>query len=258
MSKRLEGKVAIITGGTSGIGKGTVKLFAEEGAKVVFCGRREAMGLEVERDISVAGGTATYIKADITSDEDMENLVNKTMELYGKIDILIANAGVHYNSKFEDAGYMDAFDKTMLANFRAQVKLIHLVVPHMLKAGKGSVCVTGSCMSIMQVSTSSPYSVSKAALSQLIRSLAIEYGEKNIRFNAVCPGPTYSEMLPKNDPATEPVLEKYRKLVPLRRIADEKEQASAHLFLSSDEAAYITGVCLMVDGGFSLKSSWYW
>lgn len=258
MGNRLEGKVAIITGGTSGIGKATAKLFAEEGAKVAFCGRREVMGLEVEQDIRAAGGTAAYVKADITSDEDMENLVNKTIELYGKIDILIANAGVHYNSKFEDAGYMDCFDKTMFANFRSQVKLIHLVIPHMLKAGKGSVCVTDSCMAFMQVPTCSPYSASKAALAQLVRTLAVEYGESNIRFNAVCPGPTYSEMLPKDDPATEPALEKYRKLVPLRRIADEKEQASAHLFLSSDEAAYITGVCLLVDGGFSLKSSWYW
>jgi NAD(P)-dependent dehydrogenase (short-subunit alcohol dehydrogenase family) len=244
MGKRLEGKSAIITGATSGIGKASAELFAEEGARVIFAGRRTEEGLALESDLRGKGYDAFFVRTDVTVTKDLENLVAETLTKFGKIDILFNNAGINDYEYFCDME-MSGFDKIMDTNIRSVVELTKLVVPEMIKAGGGKIVNTASVGALCGAESNVPYCTSKAAVLLFTKSLAIELAQYKIHVNALMPGLTLSGMTEGN-PAW---LEEGGKNIPFKRVGEPREIAYGALFLASDEASYVTGAELVIDGG---------
>ena len=244
---RLEKKVAIITGATSGIGKTTTELFAEEGAKVVFAARREELGRQFEADLRKKGFEATFVRADVAKEEDLRNLVTTALDTYGQIDILFNNAGISRPPcPCHEMDMEKDFDFLFDVNLRSYFALTKRVIPHMLKAGKGSVVNTASVAAEIGVPMCSTYAAVKGAIKQMTKSLAAEYATRGIRFNAVLPGTVLTELLPKGD-----VIKDIVATIPMKRLGTAEEIAAGVLFLASDEASYCTGTMLLIDGGLS-------
>ena len=246
--KRLENKVAIITGATSGIGKAMAVLFAAEGAKVVFAGRRAEQGNAVEKEIQSAGNTAFFCQTDVGKRADLEALVAFTIGKFGRIDILCNNAGILFSAEFTELDLEKDFDRTMDINVQSYISLMQLVIPHMKKSGGGSIVNTASIGAIQAMPMNVSYSVSKAAVKHLTESTALRYAPDKIRINAILPGLTYSEMVEKGNDFDKFVLP----LVPLGRGAEPVEIAHGALFLASDDSSYCVGSSLIMDGGLIL------
>ncbi|MGX7092910.1 SDR family NAD(P)-dependent oxidoreductase [Hutsoniella sourekii] len=246
---RLENKVAVIIGATSGIGMATAELFTKEGASVIFCGRREEKGKEVEKELAQYGN-AEFFQADVTSEEQCKALVDYVVDKYGRIDIFSNNAGVLYEDDFLEVDMEDHYDRLFNTNLRGPFRALQLVIQQMLKQENGgSIVNTASVGAVSTLPFNIPYSVSKAAMLHLTRNLAKTYADKGIRVNAICPGLTYSEMVEPGDDFDKAVLPN----VPMGRGAQTEEIANAILFLASDESSYLTGQALIVDGGLSLN-----
>lgn len=245
---RVEGKIALIIGATSGIGKATATLLAKEGAQVIFTGRREGVGKKVEEEIATQGGQVEFFRCDATDEEECKALVDHVVKKYGRIDVLHNNAGILIDADFLNIDLKNNFDRTMNTNLRSQIAMMQLVLPVMLKQGKGSVINTASVGGIITMPMNIPYSASKAAIIHITRTLAKTYAKDGIRFNAVCPGLTYSEMVEPGNDFDNAVLPG----VPMGRGAQPEEIANGILFLASDESSYFTGQALVIDGGLSL------
>ncbi|BDZ71144.1 SDR family NAD(P)-dependent oxidoreductase [Methanobacterium petrolearium] len=245
--EKLDGKVAIITGATSGIGRATTELFAEEGAKVVFGARREEMGKQFEEDLKKKGFDAKFVRTDVAKEEDLKNLVQTTLDTYGQIDILYNNAGIsrppipcHEMDMEKDYDFL--FD----VNLRSYFVLTKLVIPHMLKNGKGSVVNTASVAAEIGVPMCSTYAAVKGGIKQMTKSLAAEYATQGIRFNSVFPGTVQTDLLPEGDAIKEII-----STIPMKRLGTVDEIAQGVLFLASDDASYCTGTMLVIDGGLT-------
>lgn len=240
----LNEKVAIITGGTRGIGLETVKLFVENGCKVILFGsRRETVDKAVESlkdiDMEVDG-----YYPNLSDYEEVSSIIEKIINKYGHIDILVNNAGISANKKIEDTT-SDDFKSIMDLNVNAMFNMIKVVTPYMKKNGGGVILNTSSMVSIYGQPSGVGYPASKFAVNGLTKSLARELAPFNIRVNAVAPGITNTDMvanLPKE--MIEPLI----KTIPLGRIGEPRDIANAFLFLASDMASYITGNILSVDG----------
>ncbi|WP_054749551.1 SDR family NAD(P)-dependent oxidoreductase [Ruminiclostridium josui] len=226
---RLNGKVAVVIGATSGIGKATAALFAKEGAKVIFTGRREEVGKKVEKEIIAQGGQVEFFKCDATVEEECKALVDYVVEKYGRIDVLHNNAGILIDADFLGIDLVKNFDRTINTNLRSQISVMQLVLPVMLKQKSGSVINTASVGGIITMPNNIPYSVSKAAIIHMTRTLAKTYAKEGIRFNSVCPGLTYSEMVEPGNDFDKAVLPG----VPMGRGAQPEEIANGVLFLAS-------------------------
>ena len=248
MGNRLEGKVAIVTGATSGIGEAVVKLFAAEGAKVVFAARRLEKGQALEEALRAEGGQVSFVQTDVTNNDDLKNLVAKTLEIYGCIDILINNAGTLRNYESENMDIEKDYDNVMNTNVKSYFILTKEVIPHMLEKGKGSIVNTASVGAEIAVPFHASYAASKGAVRQFTKSLAVEYATRGIRVNCVMPGLTTSEMVPVGGDFEAGVLPS----VPVARAAMPEEIATGFLFLASDEASYVTGASLVIDGGLTI------
>lgn len=246
--KRLSGKVAIVSGATSGIGKACAMVFAEEGANVVFCGRRKALGEALEKEIKEKGGEATFVQADVTVKADLEALVNKAVEQYGTIDILVNNAGKSVPFKLEELDVEKQYDAVFDLNIKSYFMLTSLVLPYMLKNQKGSIVNTSSLAGIEGLDTYSSYCASKGAVIQFTKAAAVEFASRGIRVNAVSPGLTITELIPEGCDFEKLILPS----IPMGRSAKTYEIAKAMLFLASDESSYCTGMNLVVDGGKSI------
>ena len=244
---KLDGKVAIITGATSGIGRATTELFVEEGAKVVFGARRDEIGKQFEEDLRKKGFEAKFVRTDVTDEEDLKNLVQTTLDTYGQIDILYNNAGISRPPcPCHEMDMQNDYDFLFGVNLRSYFVLTKLVIPHMLKNGKGSVVNTASVAAEIGVPLCSTYAAVKGAIKQMTKSLAAEYATQGIRFNAVLPGTIQTELLPKGD-----VIQEIIATIPMKRLGTADEIASGVLFLASDDASYCTGTMLVIDGGLT-------
>lgn len=252
--RKLEGKTAIITGATSGIGAATARLFAREGAAVVITGRRRQRGEELCADIRAAGGECIYVYADHTQPKDCAAVVRAALDTYGRIDILFNNAGIVTKGTAETVSE-DDWHQTLAINVTAVWRMSRLVIPHMRKNG-GVIVNNGSDWAVVGAPNALPYAVSKGAVAQMTRSMALDHAHENIRVNAVCPGDTFVERwlekgyFEHSDPVSlEEAKKESASYIPMKRFADPVEIARAVLFLASDDSSFVTGHLLLVDGG---------
>lgn len=255
---KLEGKVALITGAATGIGRASALLFAKEGAKVAIADINEKDALETVRSIQNAGGDAIFINTNLMKVSDIENMVKTTVDRFGKLDIFFHNAGVAGPGRIETTTE-EAYDQIMTVHVKAGFFGAKFAAPEIKKAGGGVILFTGSGLALRPSRQSPAYSVSKAGLLMLARALAVALASDGIRVNALCPGPIASTPLWQGVLARNPdiVPEEYKKMNmevrPIKRLGTPEEMAAAALFLVSPEASYITGAALPVDGGGAMS-----
>lgn len=254
---KLEGKVAIITGAGSGIGRASAILFAKEGAKVVIADITDE-GKAVENEIKAAGGDALFVKTDISKGADIKNMVASTVKAFGGINILFNNAALPQKTKTFDACSDEEFETIMKVNVNGPFMACKAVYPEFKKAGGGVFLATASLGGMMPRAGSIAYSPSKAAIICMYKVLASELAAENIRANVVLPGPTASPMLKKfmsgdrEGLTDEAIASAVSGSMPFGRCVLPEDVANAALFLASDDAAMISGETLLVDGGRSV------
>ena len=248
---RLEGKVAIVTGGANGMGAAEAKLFTKEGARVAIADILEAEGRRIEAEITEAGCEAIFVPMDVSNEEDWSKTIEQTIARFGRVDILVNNAGISGNSQ-SDYTSTEAWDRLMSVNARGVFLGMKHVVPEMRKVGGGSIVNISSIAGIVaQENTHPGYNASKGAVRLVTKSAAVQHAKDGIRVNSVHPGsmPPMVTRVPR-DPAQR--LDTLAN-IPMGRVGLPDEVAYAVLFLASDEASYITGAELVVDGGFTAK-----
>ncbi|MCB2202627.1 glucose 1-dehydrogenase [bacterium] len=253
MSQRLSGKVVIITGAGRGIGRRAALLFASEGAKLALVDIDAKAGESAAKDVQSAGGEAIFIKTDLTNAANVEAMVATVIEQYGRIDVLYNNAGINHYGKLADTDEAD-WDKVMAVNVKSVYLTCKYVIPVMAAQKKGSIVNTGSSASLVGLESLAVYTASKGAVLQLTRNMALDYAKDGIRVNALCPGVTATEMTQQvidDDPDPKAAQERFDRVIPRGSMADPVEIANAALFLASDEASYITGAAIPVDGGYT-------
>ena len=244
---RLMEKVALITGAASGMGESAARIFAGEGAKVAVADVLEDEGRQVAEGITANGGDAIFISLDVTSEAQWQAAVEATISRYGKLDILVNNAGL--SGAVQNRMDVDYFDKLMAVNARGNFLGMKYVIPHMQKVGGGSIVNMSSVSGMIgQEFVHMGYNGAKAAIRLMTKSAAVQYGKDGIRVNSVHPGlmPPMRTSVSAADPKLR---EKVIETIPMRRAGRVEEAAYALLFLASDEASYITGAELTVDGG---------
>lgn len=242
---KLKGKVAIVTGSTSGMGRDTAFLLAGEGAKVVIVGRREDRAKEVVEKIKADGGEAMYVVADMTNDEDVANIVDKTVEEFGTVDILFNNAGI---ITYKDTQTIDKeeWNRVFQVNVYAPLLLAQKVAPIMKEKGAGHIVNTSSVAGTAARWGVSAYTASKHAMNGLTRALARDLGPE-IRVNAILPGAIQTEMLDSAGGAD--AVEPMRLMSPLQRLGTGNDIGNVVLFLVTEQSAFLTGQLIRVDGG---------
>lgn len=255
MSKRLKRKVAIITGSANGIGRATAKRFAEEGAKLVLNDIKEDELNELKNELA-ALTKVDVVVGDISLEENATRLVEKALEKYKRVDVLVNNAGIHYIEDITDVT-PEEFDRCIGINLKSMFLCSKAVIPEMQKHKKGSIINLGSISSFvgqeMMGKSTFLYNMTKAAANQLARSLATRYAEDGIRVNAVCPGATRTEQIKEMHVGDLPLDDFWAgagKSHPMKRYADPAEIANVILFLASDESSFMTGSSVIVDGGY--------
>jgi len=249
---RLSGKVALITGGGSGMGRVACELFAAEGASVVLTDVNDVAGAATAAGIRDAGGQARYVHADVSIEADAETMVRASVDAYGRLDVLYNNAGV----MLPDDGSVhttgeDIWDLTLAVNVKGVAFGCKYGIPAMIEDGGGSIINVASFVAWMGAATSqTAYTASKGAVLSMTREIAVEYARQGIRCNALCPGPIETPLLMELLSTEE---KRQRRLVhiPLGRLGRAEELAKAALFLASDDASYMTGASLIVDGGLT-------
>jgi NAD(P)-dependent dehydrogenase (short-subunit alcohol dehydrogenase family) len=249
---RLEGKVALITGGTSGIGRATAVLFAGQGANVVISGRDETRGAEVVGEIGAAGGEGVFVRADVRSAEDCDRSVARTVEAFGRLDILFNNAGVYVANDVLGCDE-DEWDLQVDTSLKGAYLMSRAALPHMIAQGSGSIVHCSSGWGLVGGAKGAAYCAAKGGMVLLTKSMAIDHGPQGIRVNAVCPGDTETPMEHEDARNQGMTWDEYLAFAnegrPIPRMGEPDEVARAVLYLASDESSFVTGVALPVDGG---------
>jgi len=252
---KLKNKVAIITGATSGIGKATALLFADQGADLVLTGRRSGKGKTVEAECRQKGVRCVFVEADHTKLEDCQRVVSAALKEFNQIDILFNNAGIVTHGT-ADTITEDVWRDTFEINVTAVWHMCKLVIPQMKKQGKGVIVNNGSDWSVVAGKNAFPYIMSKGAVGMMTKAMALDYAREGIRVNAVCPGDTFVERWVEkgyfegSDPITvEEAMKESSEYIPMGRFGTAEEIANAVLFLASDDSTFVTGHLLLVDGG---------
>jgi len=247
---RFKNKVAIVTGASRGLGKAVAVALSQEGCRVVLAARDVGRGETVAREISEQGGTALFIKTDVSINSEVKNLVASTINEFGKIDILINNAGIHQGTNFceeNESMWWDLFRVNVLGSvFTSQA-----VVPLMMRQRKGKIVNISSKAAVVGEPFHAAYSASKGAVLSLTRALAIELASYNITVNAVCPGPFLTDMLHQAMPDPSQ-LQALASSIPLGRLGTPEDIVGAVIFFASEESDWCTGQALGVDGGLSI------
>ena len=250
---RLEGKVALITGAGSGIGKASAELFAREHAKVVVVDKNPSSGQEVVKQIKKEGGDATYVQVDVARANEVGHMIQVAIQVYGRLDILFNNAGVPGENldETDEEKWRRVIDVNLTGPFLA----CKYAIPVMRKQGSGNIINTGSVAGLKASARSPSYNASKAGLIMLTKSLATVLGKDNIRVNCICPGPVDTGLtdafmsFPQNEELRLAIKTATARLTALGRYARPEEISSVALFLASDESSYVTGAVYLVDGG---------
>jgi NAD(P)-dependent dehydrogenase (short-subunit alcohol dehydrogenase family) len=248
---RLEGKVGLITGGTSGIGSATAIRFAKEGAAVVITGRNAARGAEVVDAIEAAGGQALFVQTDVRLAKDCRRAVDETLARFGRIDVLFNNAGVFHPKTIPDCTE-EEWDETIESSLRGAFLMSKYTLPSMIERGSGSIIHTSSGWGILGGDKAAAYCAAKGGLIVMAKAMAIDHGPDGIRVNCVCPGDVLTPMLHDDAEKRGMSWDDYAAGAakrPLGRIGTVEEIADAVVFLASDESSFVTGESLVVDGG---------
>jgi len=247
---RFDNKVAIVTGGASGIGESTVRLLAQEGAKVVIADFNEEHGNAVMNRLNAEGYDTLFVKTDVTNEAQVKNMVAETVAKYGKLDILFANAGIANDAPAHQLT-MDAWKRTIDINLTGVFLCDKYAIEQMLAQGTGGAIVNcGSIHSHVGKSRVTAYASAKGGVKLLTQTLGIDYAKEGIRVNAVCPGYIDTPLIAGRD---EAITQHLVGLHPMGRLGKPEEVAKAVLFLASDEASFVTGTTLLVDGGYTAQ-----
>ncbi|HHY72228.1 MAG TPA: 3-oxoacyl-ACP reductase FabG [Bacillus bacterium] len=242
---RLNGKVAIITGGANGIGRQTVLRFANEGAKVVIADFNEEQGLKVLKEVREGDGIGIFVKVDVADSKSTKHMVQTALEHYGKIDILINNAGITNDGLLANLTE-ESWQKVINVNLTGVFNCTKAVIPMMLEQGSGKIINTSSVSGVYGNFGQTNYAAAKAGVIGMTKTWAKELGAKGINVNAVAPGFCDTNMTAQ---VPEKVMEKIVQQIPLKRLGKAEDIANAYLYLASDEANYVNGTVLHVDGG---------
>ncbi len=250
---RLLNKAALITGGTSGIGEATAKLFAREGAKVAITGRRREQGERVADEINAWGGEAIFVEADVTRGDDCRRTVDDVLAKFGHIDILFNNAGIVTRGALEKTSE-DDWQYTFDVNVKGAYLMTKYVLPIMRAHGEGVIINNASDWGIVGGPGYTAYSASKGAVVMMTKSVALEVARDHIRVNAICPGDTYVERWRADEYGDralsfEENLKTMGEALPIGRVGTVEEIARAVLFLADNDSSFMTGAALIVDGG---------
>lgn len=246
--ERLKDKVALITGGGSGIGRATSLLFAREGAKVVVVDYVPEGGEETVRLITAGGGAAIFVRADVSKSAEVQQMIATTVNTYGRLDILFNNAGIEGPSA-KIVNYPEAeWERVIAVDLTAVYLGMKYAIPQMLKQGGGVIISTASVAGMVGFPGSGAYGAAKAGVIQLTRTVALEYASKNIRVNCICPGVIRTPMAQRvmGDRPEEVTV----RMEPIGRLGTPEDIANAALFLASDESSFATGAPFIIDGGY--------
>jgi NAD(P)-dependent dehydrogenase (short-subunit alcohol dehydrogenase family) len=247
----LKNKVALVTGGASGIGRATALLFAREGASVVVIDVKASAGREVEGQISSTGGQALFLEADVSLDRDCQRVVQQVRQQFGAIQVVFNNVGIIRRASVLELSQED-WDRVMTVNVKSVYLVSRHVIPLMVESGGGSIINTASGWGLAGGAKAAVYCASKGAVVLLTKAMAIDHGPQNIRVNCICPGDTDTSMLRNEaqqlgEPDEHFLTEAARR--PLGRVGKPEEIANAALFLASDASSFVTGSALVIDGG---------
>ncbi len=243
---KLQDNVAVITGGASGIGAETARLFVSEGAKVVLVDLNEEKGKAFEEELKAITPHVLFIKADITSEEEVENIFAQAVSTFGTVDVVFNNAGIGRVHPSHDLEYSE-WRKTVNVDLDGVFLVARESIRNMLKTGGGTIVNTASMYGWVGSPGSAAYNAAKGGVINLTRSLALEYADQNIRINALCPGFIDTPIIPEEDKQA------LASITPLKRLGKAEEMAKAVLFMSSDDSSFMTGSSLTLDGGYTAQ-----
>jgi NAD(P)-dependent dehydrogenase (short-subunit alcohol dehydrogenase family) len=242
-------KVAIITGGSSGIGRATAVALAKDGVKIAIAARRAKEGEETVRLVNEAGSEGTFVKTDVANEDDVRSLVEKTVKTYGRLDYAFNNAGIEETMTPLVDQTSDIFDQIMNVNVKGVWLCMKYEIPEMIRTGGGAIVNMSSIAGVMGFPKLPIYVASKHAVLGLTKSAALEYAKSGIRINAVAPGTVDTDMTKRATGDNEQFMETLKSMHPIGRIADPDEIANAVVWLLSDKASFVLGHTLLVDGG---------
>jgi NAD(P)-dependent dehydrogenase (short-subunit alcohol dehydrogenase family) len=251
--KEFQGKVAIVTGGTSGIGRAAAIAFAKEGAKVVVAGRRAVEGDETVRRIKTNGGEAVFVATDVAQEAQVKNLVGRTLEQFGRLDIAFNNAGIEQTPTPFLEQSVETYNQVMDINVKGVWLSMRHEIPAMLKTGGGAIVNTSSVLGVIAMAGIEVYVASKHAVIGLTKSAAMEYAKQGIRINAVLPAAIETDMIRRFAGDAPESRDRLAGMHPIGRIGKPEEIADAVLWLASDRASFVTGHSLSVDGGWTAQ-----
>jgi NAD(P)-dependent dehydrogenase (short-subunit alcohol dehydrogenase family) len=253
---RFDNKVAIITGGTSGIGLATAQLLSQEGARVIVMARNQSRGQVAVEQITAAGGHAIFVPGDVCLAVDCQRCIAVAIETYGRLDILFNNAGAIYVNRNLVETSEEEWDATLNSNLKGIFLMSKYAIPHIAQSGSGSIVNNASIFGLVGGSGVAAYCAAKGGVITLTKAMALDHAAQNIRVNCICPGSVDTPLLEnemKDLGGIEAQLPKFAARHPLNRIASPQEIAQAVAYLASDNASFVTGIALPVDGG---RSAW--